>query len=184
MIGRSSQPYFPWMRFHKFTVYISLRTCLSIHSLLSKFCACSRTPAEEDWILTLALYPKSSILAWDSWLGRKSLSHIFPSSSHVRSAWRSLFLGLSPWIATILCEIWVHLLLRYDQGRILLDLGILSWHECAQKSIRLRNISLKCVITGQCGLMVTPGLTIAADGITPCRGQTWAAEHAKAPAHI
>lgn len=93
-IGRSSQLYINEILLSKQSNGIG--TCLSSHILLSKVCACSRTPAEEDCIPTLELYPKSSILARGRRLGRKSLNHSLSPASQDLSAWRDLFFGFRP----------------------------------------------------------------------------------------
>lgn len=53
---------------------------------MSKFWACSRTPAADVWNPTFELYPYRRILACGNCFGRKSRNHNFPSDSQAFSA--------------------------------------------------------------------------------------------------
>ena len=71
-------------------------------NLLSKFPACSSTPAVDDSNATFALYPKRSTLLRGRSFGRKSHSHSLSPAVHVASACDSFPVGLRPCTATML----------------------------------------------------------------------------------
>ena len=104
-------------------------------SRLSRFSACSLTPAVDVSNATFELYPNNSTRALGSCFGRKSLSQSLSPDVHVVSAWNSSFVGFKPWTATMLFIMLVSFPTNVGRSRIdnKLNLRILSRYNFPQK---------------------------------------------------